>query len=171
VRSFFGFVGRLALQHLLDTLTQHQVRHAEDTVTIRELEKALATERARFEWLSVHVNELKAERAILLDRVLGVQVPVMQIARAVDEPAPAAPRRLTPDDLRNDVAYAPPPVGAPGQVFRRPEASTVTAQMAEAMAAGDLFNDVGDARAKEMGLGWDPEGNLAVDLVPALSGR
>lgn len=135
------------------------------------LERELAIQRANFDWLAAHVNELKAERAILLDRVLEVQVPVMSIAREpVQVEVPRAEPRLTPEALADKVAFMPPPQGERGTIFRPRTADEPTsAQMAEAIAAGDLFNDVGDDRAREMGLGWDEEGRLQTDLPRAVA--
>jgi hypothetical protein len=104
VLSFLGFSVALASQRLLATRSRETTPSRRTRARSVELERSLATERARFEWLSVHVNELKTERAILLDRVLEVQVPVMQIARDPVDSSPRRPRRGaadSPADLRD----------------------------------------------------------------------
>lgn len=130
-----------------------------------ELERQLATERSRFDWLSMHVNELKTERALLLERVLGLTVPVMTVEREESAPAPVPTREvIDPAKLREQVAYAPAPQGSPGRVFRPTE--DTSAQIREAIEAGTLFEDVGDDRARRIGVGWDAEGNA----VPVFAG-
>lgn len=127
---------------------------ARANATILELSKQIATEKSRFEWLSAHVNQLQTERAILLDRVLGVQVPVMTLERAPEPPA-AAPTRdvIDPQKLRSMTAFAPAPGGSPGQVFR-PAADDVKRRIDDQT----LFEDVGDDEARRIGVGWDGEG-------------
>lgn len=166
------FNSRLTRQVLASNI-EHQKQAAADAARIAALERQLAIEQERFNWMTVHVNELKAERAILFERVLGMQIPAMEIARAPADVGPvAATPRLTPEMLRDQIRLAPPPEGEPGRVLRRPggEVKDASALVAEALAAGDLFNDVGDAKAREMGLGWDDEGNLKTDLPPGVAG-
>ena len=129
----------------------------------------LAAENSRLksqvDWMAAHVTMLEQERAILLDRLLGVQVPTREIVRE-EGPPPGEPR-LTPEAVKNLVArFAPPPEGEKGVIFnineRRPSAEDpVDVAQKEAAAAMSIFEDMGDEKAAQTGAGWNEEGELA----------
>ena|SRR3990167_3207556 len=67
----------------------------------RDLLKAeLATTKANWDWLRIQVNTLQFERAALMQKVYGTQVPVPEIARVGIEP-----REFSFDDVGDDVAH------------------------------------------------------------------
>ena len=122
--------------------------------------EALVRENARLaascDWLAEHVTQLERERAILLERVLEVQIPVMSIAREA-RPTARPPDTLTPKDLANlEMRFAPPPSAAPGTVYRPPP----SVADAEAVAAMAIFEDAGNEIADRLGAGWGPDGEL-----------
>jgi hypothetical protein len=117
-------------------------RAAHERIVVLETEKTALTQqlaalRASFEWLTQHVNRLERERAVLLQRVLGVTLPVPEIGRASE-----------PDR----VGVATPPT-APTQ----PDYSTTIAGL---QALGAAFEDVGDELAAQLGLRHDEFGNV-----------
>lgn len=123
---------------------------------------ALVRENARLasscDWLSQLVTTLQQERAVLLERVLEVQIPVMSIAREERETR-RAPDVLTPEMLSKLTAsYIPPMDAPPGRVYR-PTDPEQPAE-AEAAAAMAIFEDAGDERASKMGAEWGVDGEL-----------
>jgi len=114
------------------------------------------------DWLAQEVSAMRHERAILLDRILEVQVPVMTIARDSEERATSRPPdTLTPELLSQMSArYAAAPDAARGTVFRPTQETPIPAAEAEAAAAMAIFEDAGDARADKMGAAWDQDGEL-----------
>lgn len=64
-----------------------------------ELRTQLAKAEANFDWLASHVNELKMERAALLERTIGLQlagVPVIQRVAAQPSTLPGADPEYVP---------------------------------------------------------------------------
>jgi hypothetical protein len=114
--------------------------------------------RANCDFLAAQVTKLEAERAVLLERVLGVQLPVFQVERQ-QEPvvAPRVPPDLTPEALAKlTPRSAPMPEGLAGQVFRL----TPQGVEAETEAAMAIFEDIGDARAARLGISHMDDGTV-----------
>lgn len=119
--------------------------------------ESLRAENARltthFDWLAAHVNELKVERAALLDRCLGIQLAaVPQIARELPgkDPAYEAGRQPNVGDIltraRELVTDA-----------RNPDRdSLVGAEM-----GGISFEDMGDDAAKAAGIRHHADGTAS----------
>lgn len=112
------------------------------------------------EWLAAQVTQLEKERAVLLERVLNVELPTREVGvEARDIPIRGA---ITPDMLKGLYSTLPKPPApdvAPGQVFK-PATEMPTAAIGDAQAAAALFEDVGDEIAEKLGLDWDAEGQL-----------
>ena len=141
------FIRRRTFEELIRT----QASYASQ---IAMLEAEAARLRASCDWLAQHVSELKVERAQLFERVLNVSLPVISIAREDADERPSRPPELTPEVLRSMAArYAPMPTGERGTVFNPAVERPIPAAEAEAMAAMAIFEDVGDAKARELGLG------------------
>lgn len=123
-----------------------------------ELRARIATLQAHFDWLAQHVNELKVERAALLERCLGIQLAAIpSIERSEPASLPGA-----------DVAYTPtPPMKTPriGDILaqarelvddrRRPAPS-----VADAQVGGIEFEDMGDDRAAAEGITHATDGTV-----------
>jgi hypothetical protein len=128
-----------------------------------ELRVQLARQTAHFDWLSSHVNELKLERAAMLERCLGIQlagVPVIQR----DPTAPALPGV--------DPAYLPSELKGPplGDVLAKArdiigEQRRHGAEGRDTLAAADLqaisFEDMGDDQARALGVSHTPDGAVS----------
>jgi hypothetical protein len=117
-----------------------------------ELTRQLALANANFDWLRVHVNELKIERAELY-RKLGYLVPVAEIART--EAASAA--------LPNaDDGYTPTRP-ALGDLLAKARDIVTGAPDRGMSEGGELsFEDMGDDAARRAHLTHDDEGHLLV---------
>lgn len=112
--------------------------------------------KAQCDFLAARVTILETERAMLLERLLGIQMPVPTYAR--EETPPKTPDRLTPDALAAlPPRGAPMPEGARGRVFTAPAEPTAEDRLADAQA---LFEDVGDERARELGIQHTPDGTV-----------
>jgi len=125
-----------------------------------ELRVQLARVQANFDWLAAHVNELKVERAALLERLLGLQLQtVATITRAPTGPLPGAdpgyqpPAHLRVPDLGDILAKARESVDAQRQPPADP--SLVHADM-----AGISFEDMGDTAAAAAGIEHAPDGTV-----------
>lgn len=152
------FISKFILTELFAAIRAHR-----DAVTeLATLKAENARLKSMADWLAAHVTQLERERSILLDRVLQVQIPVMEIAREDRQiPPPMAPE-LTPEALRNMAArFAPPPTGERGTVFRPTTEEPLDAAQAEVQNAMTIFEDMGDERAAKAGAGWTPDGQLA----------
>lgn len=145
------------------TLFDELIKHSKAAISAEQRVADLAEEngrlRASCDWLAQQVTMLTQERAALMDRVLEIQLPVVSIARETSAPAApeTPPERLTPESLKAlgiTPRYAPAPPKAPGEVFKagKEPVSTALAELQSAMA---IFEDVGDERARAMGLERD----------------
>lgn len=154
------FISRSFLNELFHLVRAHTDQKAKSELLIAENARL----KSQVDWMAAHVTMLEQERAILLDRLLGVQVPTREIVR--EEGPPAGEPRLTPEAVKNLVArFAPPPEGEKGTVFnineRRPSAEDpVDVAQKEAAAAMSIFEDMGDEKAAQTGAGWNEEGEL-----------
>ncbi len=149
------FIAKWILNELFATLRRDEATRVQ--LAAAEVANAqLAAENARLtgqlEWFAQHVNELKVERAALFERVLEIQLPVMQIARVSAEVGPAAatpadqPPRISPEQMRAQftrVIAPPPPSGIPNAIGEA---------VRGAYEPDALFEDVGDERAARLGL-------------------
>jgi hypothetical protein len=112
---------------------------------------------ASCDYLAAQVTKLEGERAILLERLLGIQLPVFHVERQETAPSPADV--LTPEALaRLAPRFAPAPEGAVGQIYRPPMAKDV--QEADVDAAMALFEDLGDERATKLGISHTEDGQV-----------
>lgn len=93
--------------------------------------RALGQAQASIQWLQATVNQLQAERAVLLERVLGLHLPAPTIVRS-----PGA---------------IPPTVATSAPVA----AAAAAAEPFDLVAA---FEDMGDEAAKQQGVGLTPDG-------------
>jgi hypothetical protein len=132
----------------------------------------IARLQANLDWLMAHVNELKLERAEILEKTLGIQVPVPIIERhPVAAPAPFVP--LVGADP--NYAATPPAADSPLPPLRpnrgdlmqhardlrdaHSRGEDIAGRMAAALDAG-LFEDVGDDEAKRLGIEHSPGGEV-----------
>lgn len=143
------------------TKTQLVAKVVAQEATIGELRARIAQLTAHFDWLSSHVNELKMERAALLDRCIGVQlagVPIIQ--REATATLPGA-----------DPAYQPPVNVLPnvGDVLAKArdlveDARRPRSERLDTLARADLgaisFDDMGDEAARAMGISHAPDGSV-----------
>lgn len=78
----------------------------EDSAALRAENIALRTElqttKANFSWLTLRVNALEMERAVLLEKVTGVKVAVPEIARPL--PIDQLVNQLSFEDMGDDMA-------------------------------------------------------------------
>jgi hypothetical protein len=121
--------------------------------------EGLRAENARlathFDWLAAHVNELKIERAALLDRCMGIQlaaVPVIGRELPGADPAYAA-HATTPNigEVLNKARELVDEARKPGADRN----SLVSAEM-----GGISFDDMGDENAAAAGLHHAPDGTV-----------
>jgi len=91
--------------------------------------RALGQAQASIQWLQATVNQLQAERAVLLERVLGLHLPAPTIVRS-------------PGAIPPTVATSAPVAAAAAEPF-------------DLVAA---FEDMGDEAAKQQGVGLTPDG-------------
>lgn len=126
-----------------------------------ELRVQLARYIAHFDWLSSHVNELKIERAALLERCIGIQlgaVPVIQ--RESTAPLPG-----------EDVNYVPPAGKLPniGDILAKArdlveDEKRPGSEQRNSLAAADMgaisFEDMGDDAAARAGITHGPGGSV-----------
>lgn len=126
-----------------------------------ELRAEVARLTTHFDWLASHVNELKIERAALLERCIGIQLAAVPIIQR--EPTATLPGA--------DPNYPLPPAGKLpniGDILakardivedgRKPGAdrqSLVSAEM-----AGISFEDMGDDAAALAGIQHAPDGSV-----------
>lgn len=94
--------------------------------------------KASFEWLTNHVNRLETERNLLTQRVLGMNLPPMQLERV-------------PDD---------PPTPTQSRIVGRPREDDYASSIPAAQAMQTIFEDIGDDAAKEQGIEHDEAGNV-----------
>lgn len=151
-------------RRLLDEIFVVAKAHRESATKVAMLQAENSRLKSQVDWMAAHVTQLEQERAILLDRLLSIQVPTREIVRE-EGPPPSEPR-LTPEALKNLVArFAPPPEGEKGTIFNfnerkpGPEEPVDVAQK-EAQAAMSIFEDMGDERAAKAGAQWNEEGEL-----------
>jgi hypothetical protein len=140
---------------VFDTILAHSKAAIAAQQRLADAMEEIGRLKASCDWLASQVNTLTVERTALMERVLEIQLPVVSIAREVSE-SPAPEARLGPEALRTlEPRYAPPPK-APGEVFQpvknKEPVSTALAELQSAMA---IFEDVGDDRARAMGLDRD----------------
>ena len=130
---------------------------AEQAGTIATLHMERARQQANLDWLMNHVNEMKLERAEILERALGIQIPVPILAREPSPPLPGA-----------DPAYRPPaPAEAPTPPLRTPQGDALNrlrdlrdaamrgedvTHRANALMESGLFEDMGDEEAARQGV-------------------
>lgn len=125
-----------------------------------ELRAQLAKADAHFNWLSQHVNELKLERAALLDRCVGIQLAAVPMIQRELVALPG-----------EDVGYVPPGGRLPniGDILAQAreiveDGKRPKAEQAQSLAAADIgsvsFEDMGDDAAKRMGITHDVLGNV-----------
>lgn len=113
-------------------------------------ERELAAKQATIEWLSTWVNQLQHERAQIVDRVLGVSLPPLEInIRPPDAPAPG---QTLPTPLQ--VAQRMPVQTAP--VPDVPAKGDERAALAAYESSGAFFDDMGDEAARAAGLPTRP---------------
>lgn len=126
-----------------------------------ELRVRVAQLSAHFDWLSSHVNELKMERAALLERCIDVRlagVPIIQ-------------REATAALPGSDPNYQPPVNALPnlGDVLAKAreladDARRPQAEQRDTIAAADMqaisFEDMGDEHARRVGITHDKAGNV-----------
>jgi hypothetical protein len=124
-----------------------------------ELRTALARAEAHFDWLASHVNELKAERAALLERTLGLQLAVPTIQRVAVTPSDPLPGA--------DPLYTPGKVLNIGDVLARAREIADVAKhggpepsIASPGPAGIDFEDMGDDAAARAGLRHAADGTV-----------
>lgn len=147
---------------ILETLFSAVAAHREQTALVAQLQGENARLKASCDWLAEHCNQLQRERAVLLDRVLQVQIPIMEIAREERPMPPRLDPELTPEVLKSMAArFAPPPDAERGTVFKpASDGDRVDVAEKEAQAAMSIFEDMGDERAAKAGVSWDEKGEL-----------
>lgn len=106
-------------------------------------EARLASSATTIDFLIKELNTLNLERAALLARLTGVELPHVQIEHG---PPIAAIKKL--DDLVEQIKNAP----------QTDETSAI--QQGEAQAVRSLFEDIGDEAAHKLGVSLDPRGVL-----------
>lgn len=124
-----------------------------------ELRGRVASLEAHFDWLSQHVNELKVERAALLERCIGVQLGAIPTIERSPANLPGA-----------DVAYTP---SAPmlsgisniGDVLAKAREITEqsrrpTPSVADQQVGGIEFEDMGDELAAAQGIRHGVDGTV-----------
>lgn len=153
-----------------ERLTTDNRGHASEMGRRHELEIRVAQLTAHVDWLTAQVNTLSHERAALTDKLLSVTYPVPIIERRNEVPArplPGIVGRPVEDGL--PVPLSPVMPGARTDhmpAFAAPAARPWHAEDAyegsiPALQAGQtIFEDVGDAAARELGLNHDEFGNL-----------
>jgi hypothetical protein len=117
--------------------------------------------KASCDFLAAQVTKLEAERAVMLDRLIGLQLPVFQVERQSDPVTTGSKLQpdLTPEALAKLPArFAPPPEGVAGQIYRPPMAKDI--QEADVQAAMALFEDLGDERAAKLGISHTDDGQV-----------
>lgn len=131
----------------------------------------LARANAHFDWLASHVNELKLERAQIMDRVFGIQLPVAEILRQPAAPATplaGADPNYTPTSSAADVAPLPP-LRQQGKGDLLAIAREIRDRHARGQDSTDLvgqavgavsFEDMGEDEAKRQGIEHDANGEL-----------
>lgn len=112
-----------AMQRMAETKT-------ESDREVAELRRRLAISQANFEWLSLAFNRSEAERSQLLLGRMGIVAPPMTVATGAMPQVPVA------TDTR-EVRGTPLPDEA---------------TLAEQLASGSLFEDVGNQKARALGL-------------------
>jgi septal ring factor EnvC (AmiA/AmiB activator) len=119
----------------------------------------LENKQRTIDWFTTTVNDLKIERAALLERILGVTMPVAAFGRLDEpinlghEPAPVGPETPEAAALRRATA-----------IYHR-NANTENLQPVDplrefAEKGAGIFEDVGDREAARQGLEWGPEGEV-----------
>jgi hypothetical protein len=108
---------------------------AEARTRIDGLERALAVAQNNFEWARVRLNAVEQERAILIDRVMGVRVPVPEMSR---EPAAAGTVATGPREAEDARSALLAGLGLPL----------------------NIFDDIGDTAAAAAGLDHDDLDNV-----------
>ncbi len=125
-----------------------------------ELRARLARAEANFDWLSSHVNELKMERAALLERTIGLQlagVPIIQRVASETGPLPGADPAYVPQKLPNigDVLAKARDITDAARSGRQPEQS-----IASPGPIGIEFEDMGDDAAAAAGIRHANDGTV-----------
>lgn len=109
--------------------------------------------RAQCDFLAQRLTVVETERATLLERLLNIPIPIPVIEREPEAP----PARLGPADLAGlPPRTIPMPDGERGTVYK-PRERSVSDLVAESQA---LFEDVGDDRARELGINHAPDGTV-----------
>jgi chromosome segregation ATPase len=103
---------------------------AEARTRIDSLERALAVAQNNFEWARVRLNAVEQERALLIERVVGLRVAVPELTRDEGPAGTAAMRPLVEEEARSALLAG---LGLPH----------------------NLFDDMGDAAARAAGLSDD----------------
>lgn len=125
-----------------------------------ELRARVAQLTANFDWLASHVNELKIERAALLDRCIDIRLAGVPVIQREVASLPGA-----------DPNYQPQVNALPnvGDVLAKArdlveDSKRPRAEQDGSLAAADLqaisFEDMGDEAARRAGVGHDPAGRL-----------
>lgn len=122
---------RTARGYAMQRLAEVKLEHERE---LAEYRRRLSVAQANFEWLSVSYNRSDAERSQLMLGRIGVHSAPMVIQTDMGV---QVPRASTLDELREQ---------------RDALARTPPSDIAEAMASGTLFDDVGDAEALRQGL-------------------
>lgn len=125
-----------------------------------ELQARVAQLTAHFDWLSSHVNELKMERAALLERCIGLQlagVPVIQREATASLPG-IDPNYVPTGQLPNigDILTKARDLVEDGKRPRSEQRDT----LAGADMQGISFEDMGDEAALRAGISHDSQGEL-----------
>lgn len=130
---------------------------AEKSITA-ELRARVASLEAHFDWIAAHVNELKIERAALLERCVGIQLAGVPVIERQSAPLPGA-----------DPAYAPTIPPNLGDILnqareiaddRRRPTSEQDRSIAAVDAGAVSFEDMGDARARDEGVTHNDRGEV-----------
>lgn len=132
-----------------------------EKATNGELRARIAQLTAHFDWLSSHVNELKMERAALLERCIGVQlagVPIIQREATAALPG-ADPNYQPPVNVLPNVGDVLAKARDIVEDARRPRS-----EQRDSLAASDIgaisFEDMGDDAARSQGITHDDRGEV-----------
>jgi hypothetical protein len=123
-----------------------------------ELRSMLAGERARFDWLAAHVNELKLERAALYARI-GLDVPVPTIERTASRPLPGADDNYVPP-AGHQLANVGDTLARARERRDAAPNPDLAARVLETLAGPLSFEDIGDEAAAALRIEHDRAGNL-----------
>lgn len=124
-----------------------------------ELRARIATLEAHFDWIAAHVNELKIERAALLERCVGIQLAGVPIIERQHTSLPGAAANYVPTGPAPNLGDILSQAREIAADKRRPN-SEQDRSIAAVDAGAVSFEDMGDDRARAEGVTHNQRGEV-----------